>query len=88
MEPKGDVSDEEIKDELISQLRRCLNHLEELKNGEGLLYKTMMTVNGLGKINVYEYIYFLSKHAERHLYQMEENREEYHSLKSMTKTSG
>jgi hypothetical protein len=36
-----------------------------------------MTVDNLGKINVYEYIYFLSKHAERHLAQMEGNRLEY-----------
>jgi len=35
-----------------------------------------MTVDGLGKINVYEYIQFLSKHAERHIYQMQENKNE------------
>lgn len=84
MEPSGKKSDLEVKDELISQIQRCLNHLDQLKNGEGLLYKTTMTVNELGKINVYEYIYFLSKHAERHLHQMIENKKEYISLKSST----
>ncbi|MEN4760257.1 hypothetical protein ABEG63_07945 [Chryseobacterium sp. C39-AII1] len=32
-----------------------------------------MTVNELGKINVYEYIYFLSLHAQRHVTQMKNN---------------
>ena len=73
MEPSGTKSESEVIDELISQLKRCLVHLDNLKNGEGLLYETTMTVNGLGKINVYEYIYFLSKHAERHLAQIDEN---------------
>ncbi len=77
MEPAGVKSEMEITDELISQLKRCLVHLEDLRNGEGVLYQTMMTVNGLGKINVYEYIYFLSKHAERHLAQIDENVAEF-----------
>ena len=77
MEPKGNKSALEIKEELLTQLNRCLNQLEKLKNGEGLLYKTTMTVNDLGKLNVYEYIYFLSKHAERHIRQMEENKKEF-----------
>ncbi len=77
MEPQGEKSELEIKDELIIQLNRCLNQLGKLKNGEGLLYKTTMSVNDLGKINVYEYIYFLSKHAERHIRQMEENQVEF-----------
>lgn len=81
MEPKGEKSDWEIKNEMITQVNRCLNHLEKLKNGEGLLYTTTMTVNALGKINVYEYIYFLSKHAERHIQQMKENKLEFESSK-------
>ena len=76
MEPKGEKSEPEIKSELISQLNRCLNQLDELKNGEGLLYKTKMSVDDLGKINVYEYIYFLSQHAQRHIQQMNENKNE------------
>jgi len=77
MEPSGEKKEFEIIDELVTQLNRCLNHLDKLKRGEGLRYKTTMTVDGLGKINVYEYILFLSKHAERHLAQMEENKTEY-----------
>lgn len=77
MEPVGIKSGSEVKYELIHQLNYCLNQLDTLKNGEGLLYQTTMTVNGLGKINVYEYIYFLSKHAERHIQQMQENKNEF-----------
>jgi hypothetical protein len=77
MEPKGEKVNWRVKAELIDQLARCLNQLDKLKNGEGLLHETTMTVNDLGKINVYEYIYFLSKHAERHIRQMDENRAEF-----------
>ena len=76
MEPKGAKNELEVQQVLVNQLSRCLNYLERLQNGEGLLYQTTMTVNGLGKINVYEYIYFLSKHAERHISQMKENKKE------------
>ncbi len=80
MEPSGEKSETEVTAQLISQLNKCLNQLELLKNGEGLRYKTTMTVDGLGKINVYEYIQFLSKHAERHIYQMQENKEEFNNI--------
>lgn len=77
MEPTGNKNDFDIRNELITQINRCLNQLDRLKNGAGLLYKTTMTVDDLGKLNVYEYIYFLSKHAERHIQQMEENKIEF-----------
>lgn len=77
MEPTNTKSEFEIIDELISHIRLCLMQLNKLNNGEGLLYETTMTVNDLGKLNVYEYIYFLSKHAERHIQQMDENKREY-----------
>ncbi|PHN01095.1 DinB family protein [Flavilitoribacter nigricans] len=77
MEPTGTKSELTVKAELTDQLQQCLTYLDRLHAGEGLLYTTTMTVNGLGRLNVYEYIYFLSKHAERHLQQMEENRTEF-----------
>lgn len=73
MEPTGEKAFPEIKSELIEQLRRCLDYLDRLKGGEGLRYTTTMTVNGLGKLNVYEYIYFLSLHIQRHRQQLENN---------------
>jgi DinB superfamily len=77
MEPKGKMSLEEVKNTINEQKDRCLIWLDKLKNGEGVLAKTTMTVNGLGKIDVYQYIYFLSLHAQRHVSQMERNEEEY-----------
>lgn len=76
MEPKGELSLNEIRNLTNQQYLQCLNYLEVMKNGEGLLYKTTMTVNELGKINVYEYIYFLSLHAQRHITQMKKNESE------------
>jgi DinB superfamily len=77
MEPKGEKTPETVRKDMKIQLDRCLNYLHKLPNGEGILCKTTMTVNGLGKIDVYEYIYFLAKHAERHITQMEKNETEY-----------
>ncbi len=73
MEPKGELSLNEIRNLIFQQYHECLNYLELMKGGEGLLYRTTMTVNELGKINVYEYIYFLSLHAQRHITQMRNN---------------
>jgi len=83
MEPTGTITENEIKSKMIEQVRQCLNSLDKLKNGEGLLFKTTMSVNNLGKINVYEYIYFLSKHAERHINQMKENEVEFLALENV-----
>jgi hypothetical protein len=77
MEPSGSKPISEIRLQLKEQLAQCLHCLDQMPNGEGLLYTTTMTVNDLGKINVYEYIYFLAQHGKRHLMQMERNEEEF-----------
>jgi hypothetical protein len=71
MEPKGEKSLPEIRRQLQDQLAQCQAVLHRLPNGEGILAKTTMTVNDLGKLDVYEYIYFLSQHAKRHVQQIE-----------------
>lgn len=76
MEPEGEHTLIEVRNLISQQYDQCMNCLDLMKNGEGLLYKTTMTVNDLGKINVYEYIYFLSLHAQRHITQMENNQSE------------
>lgn len=83
MEPKGALNLSEIRNLIIQQYHQCSGYLDLMKNGEGLLYKTTMTVNELGKINVYEYIYFLSLHAQRHLTQMKKNESE--AIKNLKK---
>ncbi|MCU0355282.1 MAG: DinB family protein [Cytophagales bacterium] len=77
MDPTGQVPLVQVRETIQNQLNRCLEHLQNMPNGEGVLYKTTMTVNNLGKIDVYEYIYFLAKHAERHIAQMERNEQEF-----------
>jgi hypothetical protein len=77
MEPKGTRALTEIRCELRDQLYQCLCILDALRKGEGLLYKTTMTVNNLGKLDVYQYLYFLVLHLKRHLTQLE--RREYNS---------
>lgn len=77
MEPAGDKTISEIKRIMEEQINECKEILREIPNGEGILYKTMMTVNNLGKIDVYQYIYFLCQHAKRHITQMQTVREEF-----------
>ena len=77
MEPKAKKTQNEIRQQLKDQVAQCINCLDKLKNGEGVLYKTTMTVNSLGKINVYEYIYFLAQHGQRHITQMLKNEMEF-----------
>jgi hypothetical protein len=70
MEPTGSISLIGLKNNLDNQKNDCLKYLENMPNGEGILYKTTMTVNDLGKIDVYQYIYFLAMHIQRHIEQM------------------
>jgi len=77
MEPKAEKNIQQVRQQIKEQVLQCLDTLEKLKNGEGVLYKTTMTVNNLGKIDVYEYIYFLAQHGQRHITQMEKNEIEF-----------
>lgn len=77
MEPTGDKELGQIRALLEEQISECRELLKELGNGEGLLYTTTMTVNNLGKLDVYQYIYFLCQHAKRHIAQMQKVMEEY-----------
>jgi hypothetical protein len=71
MEPTGTRTLGEIRKELRQQLYRCLCTLDSLCRGEGILHHTTMSVNRLGKLDVYQYIYFLALHAKRHITQLE-----------------
>lgn len=83
MEPMGEVDLKSIRDRMMQQFNRCETHLEVLGNGEGVLCHTMMSVNGIGKLDVYQYIYFLVLHAKRHVTQMEKNKEEFLDRKAV-----
>lgn len=74
MEPTGELPLLEVKRVFLDQMKECREILEEIKAGEGALYKTTMTVNGIGKLDVYQYMVFLCLHALRHVTQLEANR--------------
>ena len=78
-QPTGQPSIHEVRRELRNHLDLCLITLDLLPNGEGVLHHTTMSVNNLGKLDVYQYIYFLSLHVQRHIQQMKKIEEEYHS---------
>lgn len=77
MEPTGNLLLDEVREKVEEQFVRCEAFLELLKHGEGTLSLTTMTVNGIGKLDVYQYIYFLILHAKRHLAQLQRNRDEF-----------
>ncbi len=70
MEPTGVPSSSEVRDTLQQQLGECLVLLERISGGVGALCRVTMTVNALGKIDLYQWLYFLAQHARRHLQQL------------------
>jgi len=71
MNPTGVEPLYHVRTKLRHQLCECLDQLDLLKNGEGILHTTTMSVNNLGKLDVYQYIYFLALHIKRHVTQIE-----------------
>jgi hypothetical protein len=77
MEPTGVASSAEVRAALHTQLGECLSLLERIGGGVGALCRLTMTVNGLGKIDLYQWLYFLAQHARRHLQQLAAIEAEY-----------
>ncbi|QHS61980.1 DinB family protein [Chitinophaga agri] len=77
LEPSGLQDMRDIRTLLKQQFAQCMYNLSLLKNGEGMLVLTNMSVNHLGKLDIYQYIYFLTKHIERHIRQMQRLESEY-----------
>ncbi len=70
MEPTGVSSSAEVRAILRQQLGECLILLERIGGGVGSLCRVTMSVNGLGKIDLYQWLYFLAQHARRHVQQL------------------
>ena len=70
MEPTGVPSTAEVRVTLHRQLGECLIQLERFGGGIGALCRVTMTVNALGKIDLYQWLFFLAQHARRHLQQL------------------
>jgi hypothetical protein len=59
------------------QEQECLDILSRIPHGEGSLYKVRMSVNDTGRIDLYQWLYFVAQHARRHIGQMNENLAEW-----------
>jgi hypothetical protein len=70
MEPTGVPPSAEVRARLREQLGECLILLERIGGGIGALCRVTMTVNALGKIDLYQWLYFLAQHARRHVQQL------------------
>ena len=51
--------------------------LVALGHGEGSLYTVRMSVQNLGKMDMYQWLYFLALHQRRHIAQMEQVYQEW-----------
>lgn len=74
MDPRCHSIPGDAREVFLSQMQRCRDVLTSLEGGWGHYTKTTMTVNQIGKLDVYQYIVFLCRHAQRHCGQMERNR--------------
>ncbi len=83
MEPTGLKAMSEVRTLLKQQYAQCMYNLSLLKNGEGRLVSINMSVNNLGKIDVYQYIYFLTMHIQRHVGQMQKLEMQYEETEAM-----
>jgi hypothetical protein len=79
MIPTGTVASDEVRARMREQGRECLEILERLGGGEGSLHRVRMSVNQSGKLDIYQWLYFLAQHARRHIDQMKENEAEWES---------
>ena len=70
MEPTGETTSGEVRAILRRQGGECLALLDRMGRGEGALCRLRMSVDALGRIDLYQWLYFLAQHACRHLQQM------------------
>lgn len=77
MEPTRVSSLEEIHTRIHTQSQECLEILNSLSQGEGSLYSVRMSVQNLGKMDMYQWLYFLALHQKRHIAQIEQVYQEW-----------
>ena len=75
MLPTGSAAPREVRTRLRVQARAIAELLDEFKTGEGSLHTLRLTLldpaGRLGdRLDLYQYLYFLGLHAERHLAQI------------------
>lgn len=72
--PVGDLG--ELRAALHSQLGHCLELLESIAKGEGRLCTISMSVHRLGRLDMYQWLYFLAQHVRYHLNLLDRRRTE------------
>jgi hypothetical protein len=77
MEPGGALPAGQVRATLQRQVEECLALLERMTRGEGALCHLRMSVNALGRIDLYQWLYFLAQHARRHLQHMASIEDEF-----------
>lgn len=70
MEPSGTTDPVHVRETMRQQWEECIAILGVLDGGIGALCAVKMTVNDLGKIDLYQWLYFIALHAKRHVQQM------------------
>ena len=71
----------EVGSLMREQVRGCLEILARLGGGEGALHRVRMSVNDSGRLDLYQWLFFLAQHARRHLAQMADNQAEWRATK-------
>ncbi|HLV97576.1 MAG TPA: DinB family protein [Ktedonobacterales bacterium] len=71
MEPTRKTSLAEVQARIHAQYQDCQKMLAGLSGGAGALYLVRMSVQDLGKMDMYQWLYFLALHQKRHIAQME-----------------
>jgi len=77
MEPSGSADVNVVCETIREQFAECRSFLERMNSGCGSLATVNMSVGNLGKMDMYQWIYFLTLHAWRHHTQIKEVCEEY-----------
>jgi hypothetical protein len=67
MIPTGTEPLAEVRALLSCQRGRCLQLLERIGNGQGMLCSFRMSVYNLGRLDMYQWLYFLCQHGRWHL---------------------
>lgn len=67
MIPTGTMPVAQVRALLARQREECLELLARMAGGEGTLCIFRMSVYGLGRIDTYQWLYFLAQHGRWHL---------------------
>lgn len=80
MTPTGTVPLAQVQARMDEQQQECGALLDSISQGEGVLHTVRMSVAELGKIDMYQWLFFLAQHIQRHCEQMEKNKREYEEI--------